>query len=206
MIRRKALGVRFRRKRGGPEPLEILRCQSGTSRFLHPSAGPSNPGAVFLHSQKRASLRRGLRLGSQLSILSNSLKDGALALPRNVPGCSPSIRVGSIDNPRGPVSRSQTLRSRDIPGFADISLAGNNEAWTGLFAKICFLPVSEGKFGRVYFGFDVVNWPQGEMNENGLFFDAAIIEPLDSSAPSQTTRDFHFWLEQFRGELQQDED
>ena len=69
----------------------------------------------------------------------------------------------------------------------DMALAGNNEDWTGLFAKIHFLPPSEGKFGRVYFGFDVVRFPQGGMNEQGLFFDGATAEnvevPRDPSKP-----------------------
>lgn len=69
----------------------------------------------------------------------------------------------------------------------DIALGGNNEDWKGLFPKIHFLPASEGKFGRVYFGFDVVRWPQGGMNEQGLFFDGATAEnmhvPRDPSKP-----------------------
>lgn len=79
----------------------------------------------------------------------------------------------------------------------DVALAGNNEDWTGLFAKIQFLPATEGKFGRVYFGFDAVRTPEGQMtirvpqggmNEKGLFFDVATAEnvtvPPDSSKPS----------------------
>jgi hypothetical protein len=80
-------------------------------------------------------------------------------------------------------------RSCTIVYAADdnVALAGNNEDWTGLFAKIHFLPASEGKFGRVYFGFDVARVPQGGMNERGLFFDAATAEvvevPRDPSKP-----------------------
>jgi tetratricopeptide (TPR) repeat protein len=61
----------------------------------------------------------------------------------------------------------------------NIALAANNEDGTGLFAKIHFIPASEGKFGRVLFGFDVVHWPQGGMNEYGLFFDGATAESVD---------------------------
>jgi len=61
----------------------------------------------------------------------------------------------------------------------DNALAGNNEDWTGLFAKMHFIPASKGKFGRVYFGFDVVRWPQGGMNDQGLFFDGATAESVD---------------------------
>jgi hypothetical protein len=68
-----------------------------------------------------------------------------------------------------------------------MALAGNNEDWTGLFAKVHFIPASEGKLGRVYFGFDVVRFPQGGMNEKGLFFDGASAEevqvPQDPSKP-----------------------
>lgn len=160
------------------------------------------------------------------------------------------------------------MRSRDIPGLGDISLAGNNEAWTGLFVKIHLLPASEGEFCLVYPGFDVVNWPQAGTNEEGPFLDeataesvkvprapskpdrghekglifkameecttadevldyfaryyspghysgqylvgdrsgnAAIIEPLNSWAPSQTAGNGHSWPTQFKGGLQQDE-
>jgi tetratricopeptide (TPR) repeat protein len=69
----------------------------------------------------------------------------------------------------------------------EMALAGNNEDWTGLFAKVHFIPASEGKFGRVYFGFDVVRFPQGGMNEKGLFFDGSTAEevqvPRDPSKP-----------------------
>jgi hypothetical protein len=69
----------------------------------------------------------------------------------------------------------------------DMALAGNNEDGTSLFAKVHLIPASEGKFGRVYFGFDVVRFPQGGMNEKGLFFDGATTEtvqvPRDPSKP-----------------------
>lgn len=69
----------------------------------------------------------------------------------------------------------------------EMALAGKNADWTGLFAKIHFLPASEGKLGRVYFGWDVVRSPQGGMNERGLFFDGASAEvvkvPQDPSKP-----------------------
>lgn len=64
------------------------------------------------------------------------------------------------------------------------TLAGNNEDWNNPFTKIWFLPGEDGKFGRVYFGFDSF-MPQGGMNEKGLFFDAAVAAtvnvPYDSS-------------------------
>lgn len=68
-------------------------------------------------------------------------------------------------------------------------LAGNNEDYTGRLCRIHFLPGEEGKFGRVYFGFDVAHFPQGGMNERGLFFDAATFDevidvPRDPSKPT----------------------
>ncbi len=70
-----------------------------------------------------------------------------------------------------------------------VALAGNNEDHRGRLARIHFLPAEKGKFGRVYFGFDVAKFPQGGMNERGLFFDAAtfdqdIVVPRDPSKPA----------------------
>lgn len=66
-----------------------------------------------------------------------------------------------------------------------IALAGNNEDWNKPYSNIWFLPAEKGKLGRIYFGFDVVKFPQGGMNSEGLFFDAAAAEnievPPDSS-------------------------
>jgi len=68
-----------------------------------------------------------------------------------------------------------------------IALAGNNEDWSRPIGNIWFLPAEKGKFGRVYFGwrFNGVRYPQGGMNDKGLFFDGATAEnvavPRDSS-------------------------
>lgn len=66
-------------------------------------------------------------------------------------------------------------------------LAGNNEDYNNPFTKIWFLPAKDGKYGRVYFGFDSF-MPQGGMNDKGLFFDAAFVAkiidvPMDPSKP-----------------------
>jgi hypothetical protein len=58
------------------------------------------------------------------------------------------------------------------------TLAGNNEDWNNPFTKIWFLPAKNGKYGRVYFGFDSF-MPQGGMNDQGLFFDAAVAEHVE---------------------------
>lgn len=51
-------------------------------------------------------------------------------------------------------------------------LAGNNEDGVRSDGRVWFLPGEKGKFGRVYFGFSD-RYPQGGMNEKGLFFDIA---------------------------------
>jgi len=67
------------------------------------------------------------------------------------------------------------------------ALAGNNEDWSRPYGDIWFLPAEKGKFGRVYFGWTIndVQYPQGGMNDKGLFFDGAtadnVVVPRDSS-------------------------
>lgn len=62
-----------------------------------------------------------------------------------------------------------------------LALAGNNEDFWETDTKIWFVPKKgsergvEGKFGRVYFGFNNF-FPQGGMNEAGLFFDGFATE------------------------------
>jgi tetratricopeptide (TPR) repeat protein len=58
------------------------------------------------------------------------------------------------------------------------ALAGNNEDWTNPFPIVWFLPAEDGKYGRAYFGFDT-EWPQGGMNEKGLFYDGATAENVE---------------------------
>ena len=49
-------------------------------------------------------------------------------------------------------------------------LVGNNEDSKIPYTRVWFIPAENGRFGRVYFGYD--NWyPQGGMNDRGLFFD-----------------------------------
>lgn len=73
------------------------------------------------------------------------------------------------------------------------ALTGNNEDYKSPFGSICFLPAEDGKFGRVYFGWesDGRHYPQGGMNNQGLFFDGAtaerVIVPPDSSKPRYHT-------------------
>jgi len=68
-----------------------------------------------------------------------------------------------------------------------MALAGNNEDWNKPFGNIWFLPAEKGKFGRIYFGWRIkdVQYPQGGMNDKGLFFDGAtaenVVVPRDPS-------------------------
>ena len=49
-------------------------------------------------------------------------------------------------------------------------LVGNNEDWNNPHTRVWFEPAEPGKFGRMFTGFDDL-WPQGGMNERGLWFD-----------------------------------
>lgn len=50
------------------------------------------------------------------------------------------------------------------------TFVGNNEDGTDGTTHLWFLPASKGKFGRVYFTLSD-KWPQGGMNDQGLFYD-----------------------------------
>jgi len=53
---------------------------------------------------------------------------------------------------------------------AGVTLVGNNEDGTDRVTYLWFVPASRGKYGRVYFTLSD-KWPQGGMNERGLFYD-----------------------------------
>jgi hypothetical protein len=58
-------------------------------------------------------------------------------------------------------------------------LVGNNEDSLDPDTKVWFVPAYEkGELGRVYFGYANM-FPQGGMNENGLFFDGFAVQPLE---------------------------
>ena len=50
---------------------------------------------------------------------------------------------------------------------------GNNEDWKDPYTRVWFLPAENGKYGRLYLGFERfgVTIPQGGMNDQGLAFD-----------------------------------
>lgn len=64
-------------------------------------------------------------------------------------------------------------------------LAGNNEDWIDKHTRITFHPADEASFGRVYFGFQD-GFPQGGMNDQGLFFDGLALEEPSEAVPGRT--------------------
>ncbi len=58
----------------------------------------------------------------------------------------------------------------------DLALAGNNEDSYGPLTRAWFIPALEGRYGRVYFGYDDL-LPQGGLNDQGLFFDGLSVPP-----------------------------
>ena len=75
-----------------------------------------------------------------------------------------------FDLPRADTSCTVFYASDD-----QVALGGNNEDYQHPFTKVWFLPPQEGKYGRVYFGFENFVW-QGGMNDQGLFFDALAVD------------------------------
>src|SRR5688572_8392247 len=55
-------------------------------------------------------------------------------------------------------------------------LAGNNEDYFVPDTRMWFVPAEAGKHGRVYFGY-VDGFPQGGLNDAGLFFDGLALDP-----------------------------
>ncbi len=56
-------------------------------------------------------------------------------------------------------------------------LVGNNEDLVDPHTRIWFFPAEKGEHGRLYVGFDYA-WPQGGMNDRGLFFDGFGVPPV----------------------------
>ncbi len=59
-----------------------------------------------------------------------------------------------------------------------IVLGGNNEDWSDPNTKFWFIPSVEGKHGWIKFGF-ASGYPQGGMNDQGLFWDATACSYLE---------------------------
>ena len=59
-----------------------------------------------------------------------------------------------------------------------VVLVGNNEDYNNPKTRIWFVPGQSGKAGAVFVGFDNL-FPQGGMNEHGLWFDGFATAPVD---------------------------
>ena len=68
----------------------------------------------------------------------------------------------------------------------EIALGGNNEDWEDPNTIMWLEPPAEGAYGRAYFGF-LNRWPQGGVNDQGLFFDGAATASLPLANSSTTT-------------------
>lgn len=62
-----------------------------------------------------------------------------------------------------------------IASHDEIVLGGTNKDWNNIETRILFIPSSEDKYGRVYFGYQVSEGFQnvGGMNDQGLWYDGA---------------------------------
>jgi len=70
----------------------------------------------------------------------------------------------------------------------DLAFGGNNEDSLNPFTRVWFIPASEGRYGRVYFGYDD-QIPQGGLNDQGLFFDGLYV-PYQALGASADKPDF----------------
>ena len=59
-----------------------------------------------------------------------------------------------------------------------VTFVGNNEDGTDPITYLWFLPPEKGKYGRVYFTLSD-KWPQGGMNDQGLFYDGTACPLLE---------------------------
>jgi len=78
----------------------------------------------------------------------------------------------------------------------DVVLAGANKDWDNISTRILFLPASESKYGRVYFGYQISQGFQnsGGMNDQGLWYDGA-------SLPERSDIENHYNKPTVEGEL-----
>jgi hypothetical protein len=67
---------------------------------------------------------------------------------------------------------------------SNLAFAGNNEDSYNPLTRAWFIPASDGRYGRVYFGYDD-NGPQGGLNDQGLFFDGLSVPYKAPDASTQ---------------------
>jgi hypothetical protein len=70
----------------------------------------------------------------------------------------------------------------------DLAFAGNNEDSFNPLTRAWFIPASDERYGRVYFGYDDLS-PQGGLNDQGLFFDGLYV-PYKALGVSAQKPDF----------------
>jgi hypothetical protein len=70
----------------------------------------------------------------------------------------------------------------------DLAFAGNNEDSYNPLTRVWFIPASDGRYGRVYFGYDDLS-QQGGLNDHGLFFDILYV-PYKALVTSAQKPDF----------------
>ncbi|MCD4768818.1 MAG: hypothetical protein K8R35_01450 [Bacteroidales bacterium] len=76
------------------------------------------------------------------------------------------------------------------------TLAATNKDWNNLNTRIRVMPSSEGKFGRIYFGYNIPEGFQnaGGVNEYGLWYDGA-------SLPNRSDISNYYNKPEYKGEL-----
>lgn len=70
-----------------------------------------------------------------------------------------------------------------------LALVGNNEDWNNPRSRIWFVPAEKGAYGRMFVGFNN-GFPQGGMNDQGLFFDGFATPRLEMA--STPDREIYF--------------
>ncbi len=75
-------------------------------------------------------------------------------------------------------------------------LVGNHEDWFARDAAVRIRTPQPGRYGSILFTFASEGWPQGGMNERGLFFDAAQTPFQEIEFDSEkSTPSFYMWQE-----------
>ncbi len=101
---------------------------------------------------------------------------------------SASIRAAAIGLTCCTIALSLNTRLQACTAFCAAGsgtvLVGNNEDYTNPRTKIWFVPARPGAYGRMYTGFDDL-YPQGGMNDRGLWFDGFAAPPLRAAGSAE---------------------
>ena len=90
-------------------------------------------------------------------------RPGRLLLRSLLATCAPLLALALLAAPARPCTAFLVTGDGQV-------LMGNNEDFWNPEVRVWFVPGEEGRFGRVYLGFDNL-YPQGGMNVKGLAFD-----------------------------------